>query len=165
MNFGYIYLLAAAIGLGLSYFLISFIFTKFFASSKAGSFKRSALSFAVITFFSILISAISLTMPHGPDNRFLHAFGGGFMIVLICFLSFKDHGFKMSRIQFSLMSVFLAMAFGTGNELLEFFLEKNFDLAANAGVYDTWLDLTSNTIGMFIALPLFLRFVRINSDR
>lgn len=159
MNFGYIYLMATAIGLGLAYFPISFIFSRFFANSKALSLKKSVFSFVTIAALSVLISAVSLTMPHGPDNRFLHAFGGGFMVVLVCFLSFKDHGFSMSRFQFGVISILLATAFGTGNELLEFFLQSNYGLVANAGLNDTWLDLTSNTFGTFIALPLLLPFV------
>lgn len=160
MNFGYFYLLAAAVGLSLAYLPVSFVFRKFFASSKNHLLKKSILSFLIIAATSILISAISLTMPHGPDNRFLHAFGGGFMIVLVCFLSCKNHGFNISKFQFAIIALLLGTAFGTVNELLEFFLESNFDLATNTSLNDSWLDLTSNTVGIFIALPVFLPFVR-----
>lgn len=160
MNFGYIYLMVAALGLGLAYFPVSFILARLFASNKTHSWKKLMFSFVIIMVSSLLISAISLTVPHGLDNRFLHAFGGGFMAVLVCFISFKNHDFKMSRFQFAIMAILLGMAFGTANEMFEFFLQSNFGLVANASLNDTWLDLASNTVGMFIALPLLLPFVR-----
>lgn len=152
MSYGHLYLFSAAIGLGASYFLLSFIFSKFFSQPLAIEKLKKLKPVCIIVVLSLVISAISHEMPVGPDNRFLHALGGGLMVVLVCFLAIKNLQFGISRFQFIVVSALTATAFGVGNELLEFFLENYFGLIANVSLNDTWLDLLSNTVGIIFAL-------------
>lgn len=154
MSFGYLYLFFIAVALGMSYFLLSFIFSKFFSQPLADKSLKKIYPVASIVILSIIISASTLEMPTGLDNRLLHAFGGGLMVVLVCFLATKNLQSGISRFQFAVISTLTATAFGVANELLEFFLQSYFSLVANTGLNDTWLDLTSNTVGIMIAIIL-----------
>ncbi len=152
MSYGHLYLFFAAIGLGVSYFLLSFIFSKFFSQPLANGRLKKLKPILIVVILSLIISAISHEMPVGPDNRFLHALGGGFMVVLVCFLAIKNLQFGISKFQFIVVSALTATAFGVANELLEFFLENYFGLVSNVSLNDTWLDLASNTVGILVAL-------------
>lgn len=160
MSYGHLYLFFTAIGLGVSYFLLSFVFSRFFSQPLTNKSLKKLYPVSIIVILSLIISAISHEMPVGPDNRFLHALGGGWMMVLVCFLAIKNLQFGISRFQFILVSALTATAFGVANELLEFFLENYFGLIANVSLNDTWLDLLSNTAGITFALLVLTPFCK-----
>jgi hypothetical protein len=94
------------------------------------------------------------------SNRFLHAFGGGFLGFLTCFLAAKDSSVVINKFQFFIFSVLIVIALGVANEILEFLLQNYVGIVFATSVNDTWLDLISNTIGIFIASAIFIPLVR-----
>lgn len=91
-------------------------------------------------------------------NRFLHTFGGGFLVVLVCFLAIKDSNTTVNKFQFFIISISMAALFGTANEILEFILQNLLGLTAAYTINDTWLDLISNTIGSIIGVIALMPF-------
>lgn len=160
MSYGHIYLFFISLSLGASYFFLSLVFSKLFSQPLPDRSLNKLYPFSIIMFLSLAISAVTHEMPTGIDNRLLHALGGGFLVILVCFLALKNLQSGISRFQFIVISALTATAFGVANELLEFFLQYYFDLVANAGLNDTWLDLLSNTIGIIVALFILTPFYR-----
>ena len=87
----------------------------------------------------------------GWANRVLHALGGGAMAMLVCYRAMKDAHLKISRFQFVALSLLLATAMGVANELMEFSIQTTAGIIFAPNTMDTWLDLTSNTVGMVVA--------------
>jgi hypothetical protein len=52
-------------------------------------------------------------------NRIQHAFGGGFMIVMLSYFSLQATRVRIRRFQFFVLSLMIASCFGIVNELLE----------------------------------------------
>lgn len=108
-----------------------------------------------------LIFTISLGVPdRGFGNRLLHAFGGGFLSFLICFLVVRDSGLKITRLQFFIFSLFVVTFLGVTNEIAEFFLQNYLAFHFADTINDTWLDLISNTVGALIGSVCFVPFIK-----
>jgi hypothetical protein len=124
--------------------------------------KITSKSFVSIIFIAILSLAgygIAYSMPDPiVANRFIHAFGGGFMAFLTCFLVIKDTKIKLNAFQFFVFSLLIVTALGVANEILEFFLQNYFGLAFSDYINDTWLDLISNTIGSLVGAVCLMPF-------
>ena len=156
------YLLAITLGLCISYFILFFLFPFFFEHRIAKVTKKSFLFAAVVTFLSFTGYLAGF---HISDlefaNRLQHAFGGGFLAFLICFLATKDSGVKISKFQFFIFSALIVTALGVINESMEYVLQNyfGFTLMFADSINDTWLDLVSNTVGIAIAGVCFTPFV------
>lgn len=150
------YLVFIALSLGLSYFVLYFLFTKFFEhKAKLPKFK-SIFSVILILVLSFVIDYFALSISDfDVSNRLLHAFGGGFLAFFVCFLVVRDSKLKISKFQFFIFSFLSVMTMGIGNEAIEFFAQNYSDFIFAPNINDTWLDLISNTSGALIAGGIF----------
>jgi len=122
--------------------------------------KRDIISLFIIFLISFLVYIIAFRIPNEQlSNRFLHAFGGGFLAFLICFLIVKNTNLQLTKFQFFIFSFLLVTAMGVTNEILEFFLQNYAGFIFSASVNDTWLDLISNAVGALIAGAVLVPFV------
>ena len=160
MEFIIIYLAVVAAGLCIAYFAVRWTFSQFFdgaVSLKNQSLYRSLL---IIAFSSIAASFISYTIVDKElNNRVLHFLGGGCTAFLLCFLAVKDSKIKITKFQFFVFSALLVTAMGVGNELIEFYIQSHYDVISAQSVFDTWRDLASNTLGIFVAGALLVPFL------
>ena len=156
------YLLALTFGLGISYFLLLFLFSFFFENKKPRITKKSFYFVSLLCFLSFVGYNIAFSI-HNPalSNRFLHAFGGGFLAFLTCFLAVKENGLSIGKFCFFIFSALIVTAMGVANEIIEYFFQNYTDLGLifAVSINDTWLDLLSNTVGMLIASICFVPFV------
>ncbi len=154
------YLIAITVGLCVAYFILLFLFWFFFENKKAEIPKNSFRSIILIILLSLAGYVVVLNIPDLElGNRFLHAFGGGFLAFMVCFLVVKDSTLPITKFQFFVFSALIVTALGVSNELLEFFLQHYFGLISSASTTDTWLDLLSNTVGSIIASTCFVPFI------
>jgi hypothetical protein len=94
------------------------------------------------------------------SNRVLHAYGGGFMAFLVCFLVVRDSKLSLTKFQFFIFSFLIVAALGVANEILEFFLQNYAGMIFSSHINDTWYDLMSNTIGSLIATVCFVPCIK-----
>lgn len=154
------YLSAITILLCISYFVLAYLFTTFFPKDTTHLPRPPFFSLMIIIFTSIIAFWISFIIPDPAlGNRFLHAIGGGFMGFLTCFLVVRDKAYTITQFQFLVFSFLLVTALGVANEILEYVLQIFFGFISNKSLYDTWLDLISNTIGILVAATCFVPFV------
>lgn len=154
------YLLFITVGLTLFYFLAEHLFNLFFEKHVAHLSCRSLWSVAIIVVASFVGYYVSSAIPSELwGNRFLHAFGGGFMGMLACFLVVKDSRIHIRKFQFFVFSFMVVTMLGVGNEIAECILQNYGTLEASTSINDTWLDLISNTIGIFIGSIAFTPFI------
>lgn len=71
--------------------------------------------------------------------------------MLIIFFSYRASAVKSTVYQFFFLSILLATACGVGNEILEFLGQYFFRIPFAINIYDTWLDLCANTVGILLA--------------
>jgi hypothetical protein len=142
-----------------AYLILLYLFPLFFGQKITPARKKPWFSLACIIIFSTFAHTASLSIQDLElANRILHIFGGGFMGFFVCFLAARDSGVNINKFQFFVFSVLIVLALGIANELFEFFLQTYFELISAATVTDTWLDLTSNAIGIVIAGLCFVPF-------
>ncbi len=156
------YLLAITFGLCVAYFVLLFLFPYFFENRIAKVTKKSFSFVALIAFLSLTGYLAGFRIPDLEfANRLQHAFGGGFLAFLICFLAIKDAGVKISKFKFFIFSALIVTALGVVNESMEYVLQNyfGFTLMFADSINDTWLDLVSNTVGIAIAGVCFTPFV------
>ncbi len=142
------YTLILIFGMIATYFVVLFILSKLFQQKPVFIWSKITRSLFVIVAFTIF-TYISTSYIEDEDvsNRLLHAIGGGFNVVLATFLVIKDFKFKLDFIQFGIIAILLVSFFGIGNEIIEYFLQTNFDMIFASTSIDTWLDLISNGLG------------------
>lgn len=160
--------LVITLGLVLVYLGLLYLLGPFFGQPRARWGRRSVLSIVAVIVFSLLIFVISFSIPNlWLSNRIVHIFGGGFIGVVVCFLAGRDSQIKISRFQFFLFSFLFVTTLGVANEIMEFFLQHYFsqyDLIFATTVNDTWLDLVSNTIGILLAVAIFVPLIKKKTD-
>lgn len=158
------YLVAVTIGLCFTYLFLIGFFPYFFHTEKVTIKNIRTSSIALIIALSLLGYIISFLIPSIElSNRFLHAFGGGFMAFLTCYLSARDSYIALNKIRFLFVSVLIVTTLGVASELLEFILQSNTDMIFAFSVNDTWLDLASNLVGFIVGTVIlfpFLHFTR-----
>lgn len=154
------YLLLLTFLFAIIYLVLFFGLPKFFGRPGAKLDKRSLFSIALIALLSLGFYFISYTIPDLQlANRFLHAFGGGFLAGLTCFLAVRDSRLQLTKFQCFIITFLIVTALGVGNELLEFFFQTTTGEIFSDTTIDTWLDLTSNTVGALLSLACFTPFV------
>jgi hypothetical protein len=154
------FLLLLAAGMGLGYLALLYLFTYFFTGRLPTLGPRSFYTALGVVVLSLAGYGVSFSYPD-PEigNRILHAFGGGFLAFLMCFLVWRETKLPITIFQFTVFSALIVTAMGVGNEMLEFFLQNYRDLLFARDPNDTWLDLISNTVGLAIAAGLLLPFM------
>jgi len=153
MNFvDSVYMIFIALVMCVTYFILLDLFPRFFARKITLPRKSPFFSLICIILFSALAFGASLLIQDIElANRVLHAFGGGFLGFLACFLAARDSRVDINKFQLFVFSVLIVLALGTANELLELILQNCFGFVSAPSTDDTWLDLASNTIGIMLA--------------
>ncbi len=112
---------------------------------------RSLYSLLLLASLNILLSALQLLIPEPFwANRFQHTMGGVVAFVMV-YLVIRDTHTTLTRLQFFVFGFLIVTALGVANEILEFFLQQTTGLIFTDDIFDTWLDLFSNTNGAIIA--------------
>lgn len=155
------YLLMIAGAMCIAYAALFALFPLFFRQPMTPPRLQSVLSVGAIAGASLLVIWVSHRIPDAEwGNRVLHTFGGGFVGVLACVLAARDSRVQITRLQFFVFATLIVLALGVGNELIEFTLQSTTRMVFADSVNDTWLDLTSNTVGAVIGQIVLLPFVR-----
>jgi hypothetical protein len=156
------YLLAITISLIIAYFGLAVIFPLFFKSKLPTLNSRCFVSILFIFVLSVAGYQVAGSIADPElSNRVLHAFGGGFMASLVCFLAIQDTKLSLTKFQFLVITGLTVTTLGVANEILEFFLQNYagftfFSVTPN----DTWYDLISNAIGTVVAIGMFIPFIK-----
>jgi drug/metabolite transporter superfamily protein YnfA len=159
-----IHLLTITLGLCLCYFALFFALPLFFEKEIVKISKKSVISISAIILFSLFVYYLnSVILDSEIANRVLHAFGGGFLAFMVCFLVVKDGRFPITKFQFIIFTVLFVTALGVANEIIEFFLQNYAGMVMANSINDTWLDLVSNLFGVIIAGIVFTPFVNISN--
>jgi hypothetical protein len=157
-----LYLSSVLVGICILYIVFFFLFQKLFGKNEKISRlkKRSFASIALLVITSVVVYVVSYYVI--PDrelgNRFLHAFGGGFTLFLMCLLAMRDADVMISRKIFFITCFIVVTVFGTCNEIIEIILQYYTDFLFSPTLFDVALDITSNTLGFFIASLCLVRF-------
>ncbi len=152
------YVFFVAFGLSIMYFVLSYCLAQFFELERPRFlFAQTARSLLLIFLVACAVFvAMSVVDDRQIANRIEHAFGGGFLAFLVCYLVARDMGRPITRFQFFVLSFLVVTALGVANEILEFFAQNYWGFYVAKTVNDTWLDLISNTIGAFIGAAVFV---------
>ncbi len=165
MIFETMYVLVVASGLSLMYFMLSYCLALFFEWERPRfTVAKSARAISQIFLVAVVVMiAMNSVDDRQIANRIEHAFGGGFLAFMVCYLVARDIGRPMTRFQFFVLAFLVVTAFGVANEILEFFVQEYFGIVLAKNLNDTWLDLISNTIGAFIGAVCFVPLLRSNA--
>ncbi|MEA4910619.1 MAG: hypothetical protein VB048_07585 [Bacteroidaceae bacterium] len=169
MNVGSIPALAASLSLVymISYiiFIVAYIILyvmlnyafQFIFKGKINKKTLKKKSFLIILFSGIFIFSIVFFIKD-PEfaNRVQHAIAGGFLTMLISYLSFKDSEVKLNKLQILILTALIVTFLGVLNEIFEFFVQMNTSLVFALSVNDTWLDLTANSFGIILGSVFIL---------
>lgn len=140
-----IYLLGITFGMCVLYTATSFFLAKSFIKVS----KKSLLTIFFLSCFFYFISYFVIK-DEILGNRFLHAFGGGFMAFFTTLLVLKDNKVVLSKRLLLILGFAIVLTFGLLNEVIELFLQNHTSYLFAQSREDTLLDLTSNTIGFLI---------------
>lgn len=154
------YLILVALAYCVAYIGLLYLFSLFFRGPAVRWEHISLRSLALIVAWFGGVVYITFILPDLEiGNRILHAFGGGFLVVGMCWLVVRDLDLQLSPLEFFLFSFLVVNTLGVGNEIMEFILQTFSPLSFAQSVNDTWLDLSSNVTGALIAnallIPLF----------
>jgi hypothetical protein len=84
-------------------------------------------------------------------NRLQHTIGGGILAFYLYYCAMRDTHIKVTPLQFFVFGFLIVIALGVANELMEFFMQSFHIHISAITITDTWIDLTSNTIGAALA--------------
>lgn len=161
MSFGIstLYLAAITVGMVVIYSVLYVGFQKIFAQKYKSFSRKSLFSIVILTILSIATYYISFNFFIDPvlGNRFLHAFGGGFILFLVVHAALQDAGIILKRSIVFIAGLMLVTLLGLFNEVLEAFLQQRVDFVFSPSLTDTLLDLVSNTVGFLLAYLVSLR--------
>jgi drug/metabolite transporter superfamily protein YnfA len=161
------YLLAISVCLVVAYFILGLVYGQFFNNKFPEFSSKSLFSVAAIFLLSILGYIFVFNIPDPEfSNRVLHAYGGGFLATLVCFLALRDTQININKFQFFVITISTVTTLGVGNEILEFYLQNYagftfFSTTPNS----TWHDLISNLIGNIIGIGTLICFVPSKSSQ
>ncbi len=157
------YLSAVAVGLCLMYIVLYFLYQIVFGRALRGMKKHSFRSMLMILVLSAVIYIVSFYVI--PDkvlgNRFLHAFGGGFVVFFICLSAVRDAKLRIGNKALFISAFMVVTLLGLMNEAVEIFLQQHIHYLFAPSAMDTLLDLVSNTVGFLIASVSLVRIIPI----
>ncbi|MDP3956140.1 MAG: hypothetical protein Q8Q18_02765 [bacterium] len=152
-----IYLLVIALGLCAMYTLCLVIVPVFFKEAHSAKDSFSLRSVAVIlATYTMVVYVVFAQRDVEWGNRLLHTFGGGLCAYLAYALAVRDAKMSQSRWRLVFFGVLVITSLGVINELAEFALSYVVDYEFARNIFDTWFDLTSNTIGLSIGALIML---------
>ena len=144
------------VSITLSYIPVYFLFGYFFAPTVPPLSRRSLYSLlGAAALFALAAVAVYLVPNVWWGNRVQHAFGGGFVILFICYRAAVDAQLDIARLKFVIFSAFIVTALGVCNELIELTLQTYTHYVFSSTVTDTWFDLASNTVGLALGSVVF----------
>ncbi len=155
------YLFWMALGMLAMYFVL-YAFFPYFAEGRLAAFtKRSAMSVtlivaAIVVGYMVVLHTRNLEL----GNRILHIWNGGFVTFFACYRAARDSAARLGRFQFLVLAALIVTSLGVANEVMEFALQSYGLRVFLRTPYDTWLDLTSNTLGVLIACAVFAPFAK-----
>ena len=159
------YLIAITIGLCITYAGLTVWFPYFFNTGKVTVSPVKMSSLILIIILSLLGYGIAFSIPDIElSNRFLHAFGGGFMAFMTCFLSARDSHIALDKIRFLFFSLLIITTLGVASELIECFFQNLSHFIFAESINDTWFDLASNLVGSFIGAIVLFPFLNFNRE-
>src|SRR6185436_4795516 len=133
MSFENLYLVFISSCMLAAYFVLYILFCFFFKNHFSLPTSKSIKSVLLVVVLSIVFELISESIPNKAlSNRFLHAFGGGFLTYIVCYLVALDAKIKVTKFQFFVFSFMVVMTLGVGNEIFEYFLQMNSNLVFSA---------------------------------
>ncbi len=154
-----IYLLCVTFGLLAVYVaLLRYPHVLFHASMKSSSPVFSSLM-CIVVLSGVGYGIVEYIPDYELGNRFLHAYGGGFMVTLVALLAVRDGGFPFTRLNTVFFTLVLVTLLGTVNELAEYALTHLIAMEFLTSFEDTWRDLASNTTGAVIGLLTIPYFI------
>ncbi len=159
------YLLALTVLYPIVYVVVLFSIPLVFGVRANISYRKSAVSIAIIVALYLAICATSSFMNEELANWLLHTWGGGALAALACFFAMRDSGLAWTTLQFLTLGFLVATALGVANELVEFFLQNQFGLIFAESIQDTWVDLTNNTLGALLMLACLRLFTGSRIER
>lgn len=139
------------------HFVMPYFFKGYFAPLNKSAW-RSLFYIGIVSFVANGIS-IAINDPE-LGNRVLHAFGGGFLAFMTCYLVVKDSRLAIYRFQFFLFAFMAVISLGVANEIMEYFGQNYAGQLFAPNINDTWLDLISNCVGALIAAVCFVPLVK-----
>jgi hypothetical protein len=150
------YLIAITVGLCVTYVTLLNVLPLFFGKKQSALQYGSYKSIVGIITLSLLGYGLTLSIDD-PElaNRFLHAYGGGFMAFFTCFCAARDAHRGITRLQLCIFAFLVVGMLGIMNEIIEYVLHVYGHIVFVEDMFDTSLDLISNTIGSIVALILF----------
>lgn len=161
MSFGIgaLYLVLITVGMIVVYSVLYVLFQKLFTTKYRGFSRASIVSICTLTILSVLAYYISFNFFSDPvlGNRFLHAFGGGFVLFLVINAALEDAKIRLGRLVLFVVGFMIVTLLGLFNEVLEAFLQQHVDFVFAPNLTDTLLDLVSNTIGFVVAYLVSLK--------
>ncbi len=154
------YFILYTFGLIASYFLLA-IFLKYFFKWETGNywFKIDHIWY-VLVFLLLVMICVFLIPDSELANRIQHAFGGGFVMIVLFYVSYLASKITISKFQFFCLSILVATAFWVANELAESILQINFWLPFAPYLEDTWHDLWANTFGSLLGAGIFTFLIK-----
>jgi hypothetical protein len=156
---GALYLAMITFGMVVVYSVLYVFFQKIFTQKYKPFSSKSLFSIVTLTILSIATYYISFNLFSDPviGNRFLHAFGGGFMLFLVINAALQDAKIRLGRLVLFVVGFMIVTLLGLFNEVLEAFLQQHIDFVFSPSLTDTLLDLVSNTVGFLLAYLVSLR--------
>jgi hypothetical protein len=144
-----------------AYIVLLWLFARFFNHPRPKFGVHTFRSILTILASFLFFFSVSLLVPNEEwGNRILHALAGGFTATLMCYVAARDSCVRVTRFQFLVFSLLVVTALGVANEVAEFFGQRYTYLAFAPHINDTWLDLISNTIGIFLGLSCLVPWWR-----
>ncbi|MEN9647369.1 MAG: hypothetical protein RLY57_173 [Candidatus Parcubacteria bacterium] len=161
MSFGIgaLYLGLITVGMVVVYSVLYVGFQKIFTQKYKPFSRKSCFSIVILTILSIATYYISFNFFTDPvlGNRFLHAFGGGFVLFLVAHAALQDAGIVLKQSTVFITGFMIVTLLGLFNEVLEAFLQQHVDFVFAPSLTDTLLDLVSNTVGFIVAYLVSLK--------
>jgi uncharacterized membrane protein YjdF len=149
------YLFAITLGLVVTYLVLLNFLPTFFGKPRHGIHWGSYKSMIGIMLLSFVGYWITTHIDDSElANRFLHAYGGGFVAFFMCFCAVRDAHRGISRLQLATFAFLMVGMLGIINEIAEYILHAYGHLVFVEDIFDTSLDLIANTVGSIVALVL-----------
>lgn len=156
------YVFLVMVGLWAMYFFLAYCLAFFFEWDRPTfTVTKSIRSLGLISLGAALVFLVMESVESRElANRIEHAFGGGFLAFLTCYMVARDVGRSLTRFQFFVLAFLTVTALGVANEILEFIAQEYFGYVLAKNLNDTWLDLISNTIGAFLGAAVFVPLLK-----
>jgi hypothetical protein len=160
--------LALPMLMGITMFFTSFIFLNKFGSNRLFKNNKHLILIIIACLLPMLFAVLENLIEWTRFLNFLqHMIGGGVavgFVVSFCLFNINQNGLfykwlsdldsKKRLIFLVFLTYSIVSAFGVANELVEFFFDKLGTGIYSVDRFDTWFDLTANSVGGWLGLAL-----------